>query len=220
MKSQHHKKDHHKKATITTGPIYVPPFNIIFPNDKLIVTLKNPTHKKLKAQVMLGLCPSPNAGGWGTYVPGNGTNNVQKFEVNETEFSLGWVEVDPMSCLRLEKEFGYDLLDSVIRLTATGDFEICKDSCTPICGKLEISSVVGFSGSPIGPNAPALPADIAPLAAYYYVPSGVLGTDPQTHVPYADWVVCEDKCDCGCKSHSDSDSHSDSSSSSSSDGHY
>ncbi|MNN69152.1 hypothetical protein D3C81_1849140 [compost metagenome] len=117
-----------------------------------------------------------------------------------------------MSCLRIEKTFdNYQLADSVIRLTATGDFKICEDSCEPICGLLEISSVVGFSGDWSAAFLTAIPAEIVTLYQVFYVNSGVVGTDPQASVLYADWVFCEDHCPC------DSDSHSDSSSSSSDD---
>lgn len=208
------KMDHkdQKHVTITTGPVYVPPINIIVPNDKLIVTLKNPTDKKLEAQVTLGLCPSPNPYPSTQVV---GVNNfIQKFEVMENEIHLGWFKVDPMSCLRIEKTFdNYQLFDSVIRLTATGDFKICEDSCEPICGLLEISSVVGFSGDWYAPFLTAIPAEIVTLYQLFYVNSGVVGTDPQTSVLYADWVFCDNHCPC------DSDSHSDSSSSSSDDDH-
>ncbi|MNL49120.1 hypothetical protein D3C87_1720280 [compost metagenome] len=132
----------------------------------------------------------------------------------ETDFHLGSFKVDPMSCLRIEKTFeNYELFDSVIRLTATGDFKICEDSCEPICGLLEISSVVGFSGNWSSGTPSAIPAEVTALYQAYYVNSGVLGTDPQASVLYADWVFCEDHCPC------DSDSHSDSSSSSSDDDH-
>lgn len=211
--------DHHsnKQVTITSGPIYVPPINIFVPNDKLIVTLKNPTNKKLQATVTLGLCPSPGnspcvpcAGGGG----GCTGNSVQTFEVNETDIHLGTFKVDPMTCLRIEKTFNnYELFDSVIRITATGDFKICEDSCQPICGLLEISSVVGFSGSAGGPFVTAIPAEITALYQAYYVNSGVIGTDEQTHVRYAEYVLCDTHCPC------DSDSDSSSSSSSSDDDH-
>ncbi|NGM82840.1 hypothetical protein G5B47_10485 [Paenibacillus sp. 7124] len=205
-----------KQVTITTGPIYVPPINIFVPNDKLIVTLKNPTHKKLQATVTLGLCPSPDSSPSPCAGGGYVNNSVQTFEVNETDIHLGTFKVDPMTCLRIERTFdNFELFDSVIRITATGDFEICKDSCQPICGLLEISSVVGFSGSFGGPFATAIPAEMTALYQAYYTSSGVLGTDEQTHVRYAEYVLCDTHCPCD----SDSDSSS-SSSSSSSDGHY
>lgn len=208
MKMDHKDQTH---VTLTTGPVYVPPINIFVPNDKLIVILKNPTQKKLEAQITLGLCPSPNNSL--PMVAGVNNNAVQKFEVMETEIHLGWFKVDPMSCLRIERTFeNYELFNSVIRLTATGDFKICKDSCEPICGLLEISSVVGFSGIFSGAFLTAIPAEITALYQGYYGISGVLGTDPQTHVPYADWVYCDVHCPCDSGSHSDSDSDSGSSS--------
>ncbi|WP_340007607.1 hypothetical protein MHH52_07330 [Paenibacillus sp. FSL K6-0276] len=214
MKTDH--KDH-KQVTLTTGPVYVPRFNDDNPNDKLIVTLKNPTHKKLQAQVTLGICNSPNppqvAGGGGT------SNSVQTFEIMETETNLGFFKVDPMTCLRIEKTFvnnqqpNNQLQDSVIRLTATGDFKICEDSCEPICGLLEISSVVGTETG-VDTVQSAIHAEKTALhQGGYYGSSGVDVTDPQTIVLYANWVFCENHCPC------DSDSHSDSSSSSSDDDH-
>lgn len=211
MKFDHKDQKH---VTLTTGPVYVPPFNIIVPNDKLIITLKNPTDKKLEAQVTLGLCPSPNTYPSVAGVNYSNGNSVQKFEVMENEIHLGWFKVDPMSCLRIEKTFdNYQLSDSVIRLTATGDFKICEDSCEPICGLLEISSVVGFSGNWSGAFLTAIPAELVTLYRVYYGYSGVLGTDPQASVLYADWVFCDNHCPC------DSGSHSDSCSSSSDDDH-
>ncbi|WP_340007605.1 hypothetical protein MHH52_07325 [Paenibacillus sp. FSL K6-0276] len=208
------KMDHkdQKQVTLTTGPVYVPRFNDDFPNDKLIVTLKNPTHKKLQAQVTLGICNSPNPpasplGGGGT------DNSVQTFEIMETETNLGFFKVDPMTCLRIEKTFvNNQLQDSVIRLTAIGDFKICEDSCEPICGFLEISSVVGTE--PVVNVQSAIPVEKTALhQGGYYGSSGADVTDPQTIVLYPNWVFCENHCPC------DSDSHSDSSSSSSDDDH-
>lgn len=206
---------HGKQVTLTTGPIYVPPVNVILLNNKLIVTLKNPTHKKLEASVSLGLCVSPNAA-LGPQLGGGTGNAVQKYEVLENDIFLGSFKVDPMTCLRIEREFEDELLDSVIRLEATGDFKICKDSCQPICGLLEISSVVGgtdFIFSAANGNAAAYADLTNALRAYYTPPSGVIGTDPQTHVPYANWVVCEDRHPCDSESESESCSESSSSSS-------
>ncbi|WP_340007609.1 hypothetical protein MHH52_07335 [Paenibacillus sp. FSL K6-0276] len=205
MKNNH--KDR-KDVTITTGPVYVSPFSVAYlPNNKLVVTLKNPTHKKLQAQVTLGLCPTPNPPQACT------SDSVQTFEVNETETNLGFFKVDPMTCLRIERMFNnYELFDSVIRLTATGDFKICEDSCEPICGLLEISSVVGFQEWG-GSGVPSAFAEKTALYPGYYPTTGVLVTDPATVVHYGDWVFCEDHCPC------DSDSSSSSSSSSSDDHH-
>ncbi|WP_313640173.1 hypothetical protein [Paenibacillus sp.] len=196
-----------KQVTITTGPIYVAPLGLWVPNDKLIITLKNPTHKKLRAQISLGLCPSPNAPvALSTSVPLS--TSVDTFEVNETEINLGSFKVDPMTCLRVEKRFdNYELFDSVIRLTAFGDFEICEDSCEPICGLLEITSVVGFSGYG-GGLLTALPAEMAALNQAYYYYSGLLISDPSTFVPYGDWVLCDTHCPCdSSSSSSSSDDH-------------
>lgn len=211
--SSYHKHD--KKVTLTTGPIYVPPVNVILLNNKLIVTLKNPTHKKLEAHVSLGLCISPNAA-LNSQLGGGIGNAVQKYEVLENEIFLGSFKVDPMTCLRIEREFEEELLDSVIRLEATGDFRICKDSCQPICGLLEISSVVGGTDlifSAANGNSAASAELTNALRTYYTPPSGVIGTDPQTHVPYANWVVCEDRHPCDSESESESCSESSSSSS-------
>ncbi|WP_313640172.1 hypothetical protein [Paenibacillus sp.] len=203
------KMDHkdHKQVTLTTGPVYVPPFNDDFPNDKLIVTLKNPTHKKLQAQVTLGICNSPNPPASSLVAGGNhADNSVQTFKIMEIETNLGSFKVDPMTCLRIEKTFvNNQLQDSVIRLTVTGDFKICEDSCEPICGLLEISSVVGTENGDSGVQS-AIPAEKTALHQGYYGSSGVTVTDPQTIVLYANWVFCENHCPC------DSDSHSDSSS--------
>ncbi|AHV96407.1 hypothetical protein [Paenibacillus sabinae] len=175
----------HKQVTITTGPVYVAPFNAPSSsaiNDKLVVTLKNPTHKKLQAQVTLSLCPSPNP----PVVVAGGTctgNSVQTFEVNETDIHLGTFKVDPMTCLRIEKTFDNDqLFDTVIRLTATGDFKICEDSCEPICGLLEISSVVGSSGTGDGGVQSALPAEKTAFFQGYGGAPGVVLTDPQASI--------------------------------------
>ncbi|WP_110932901.1 hypothetical protein [Paenibacillus bouchesdurhonensis] len=206
-----HNCHHNKKETVTSGPFYVSRYSpTLLPNNRIVVTLKNPTHKKLSAFVTLGICkecPSPQAGGPGNYVSGC----VDKIETLEKEQSLGWHHVEPMSCLRLEKTFDYyDLGNTVLRVEAKGDFNVDKESNTLLGGLLEISSIVGFIWLP-GVNAVTLPESILTTiqdpTSPYYIRTGLDVPDSSTFVAFGDYVVVDHE-------HSDSSSSSSSSSSS------
>ncbi|MNI04117.1 hypothetical protein D3C73_570310 [compost metagenome] len=211
---------HKKKETVTSGPVYVAPVNSFFlvfplPNNKVVVTLKNPTHKKLEAQVTLGICKQCDLLGPPAATPDAGlidglSSCVQKVKALENEINLGWHEVKPMSCLRLEKFFNdYELGNTVIRISARGDFNVDPESNTLIGGLLEISSVAGFFYAPIYDSLNLSPEAITALQSPWIssLYSGLTTADASTFVSFGDYVVVKHP----------SQSHSSSSSSSSSD---
>lgn len=212
--SAHHKK----KETVTSGPFLVPFLTPGYvPNNRIVVTIKNPTHKKLSVLVTLGICKECPQAGWQpsaspasapASIPGpppNPNQCVDKIKTLEKEISLGFHHVDPMSCLRLEKTFGYyELGNTVLRVEAKGDFKVDHECNTLLGGLLEISSVVGFVNLPCV-NTIALPDYLAAnlkhqAAGQYYLISGLDVADPSTFIPYGDYVVV--------KKHDDSDSSS------------
>lgn len=193
--SDHHSK---KQVTVTSGPVYVPPINsfILYypvPNNKVVVSLKNPTHKKLEARVNLGICsPCPPAAG-PTPPDGSICNNVQKVKTMEQEINLGWHKVDPMSCLRLEKFFpDYDLGNSVIRVEAKGDFKVDCDSHNLIGGLLEISSLVGFFYGPMSTPLNLSPEIITSLQSLWIPYNGLAIGDASTFVSFGDYVFVKE----------------------------
>ena len=168
-------KEHfeHKKAKITTGPFLIPEevdseIQIGRNNDRIIIILKNPTDKKLKASVTLGVCKQPS--------DDNHNQEVHVFKnIPEKEINLGSHELKPHTCTRIERNIQSNERNAVFRVTATGDFKICDDTCEPICGLLEIS-VIG--GSVFNPEEP-----------------GLEQADSATFFRYKDFVFCKDK-DC------------------------
>lgn len=219
------KAHHKKKETVTSGPFYVPRYAPGYvPNNRIVVTLKNPTHKKLSVFVSLGICKECPPAGWQPSpspapVPGpppSSNQCVDTIKTLEKDISLGFHHVEPMSCLRLEKTFGYyDLGNTVLRVEAKGDFNVDHECNTLLGGLLEISSVVGFIWLGVNGGTPTLSLPQHALetlqngATLYYNDNGLDTADPSTFIPYGDYVVV--------KKHSDSHSSSSSSSSSSSD---
>ncbi|MGV3487369.1 MAG: hypothetical protein ACO1OC_02120 [Tuberibacillus sp.] len=181
----HHVKDRHKKTTITTGPFLVPEetgpdFQLGRNNDRLVITLKNPTNKKLKAAVKLGICRQPEFVVGSPWTEGESAQ-VRTFKnIHEKEVNLGKHALKPHTCTRIERDIPGGALDliadgdernAVYRVTATGDFKTCKKSCEPVCGKLEISVVAGSTFNPEQP--------------------GLEQGDPVTFFRYKDFVLCE-----------------------------
>ncbi|SDF28750.1 hypothetical protein SAMN04488542_108116 [Fontibacillus panacisegetis] len=214
--SAHHKK----KETVTSGPFFVPLLTPGYaPNNRIVVTLKNPTHKKLSVFVSLGICKECPPAGWQppqspapTPVPGPPPPNqcIDTIKTLEKEISLGFHHVDPMSCLRIEKTFDYYYLgNTVLRVEAKGDFNVDHECNTLLGGLLEISSVVGFINLPMA-NTITLPdyvtANLQQSAGLYYNINGLDVADPSTFIAFGDYVVV--------KKHANSDSSSSSSSSS------
>ncbi|MDR6123328.1 hypothetical protein QFZ87_002925 [Bacillus sp. SLBN-46] len=183
----HHDKHELNKVKLTTGPFLIPEevgtdIQIGRNNDRLIIILKNPTNKELKASVNLGICRQPN--GYPMSAPN--PNQFQVFsDIHEKDFSLGTHELDPHTCTRIERDIpggGFDSIgigtgerNAVYRVTVEGDFRICKKTCQPICGLLEVSVV---AGSIFNPQEP-----------------GLEQADPATFFRYKDFVFCEEHKD-------------------------
>lgn len=175
--------DHkHKKVQITTGPFLIaeevgPDIQFGRNLDRLVIILKNPTKKKLKAKVTLGVCLQPAS------YPHDDSNTSQYRvfdDIHEHEFSLGTHELKPHTCTRIERDIPTDLYgyenstnerNAVYRVTAKGDFNICDQTCDPICGLLEISVVAG--------------------SVALFDESGLEQADASTFFRYKDFVFCE-----------------------------
>lgn len=167
------------KVKITTGPFLVPlevasEIQVGRENDRLIIILKNATHKKLKASVELGICLQPEIENCNII-----SDETLVFkDIPETEINLGSYELKPHTCTRIERNIpggignGTDERNAIYRVKAKGNFNICRDTCQPICGLLEIS-VVG--GSIFNPGEP-----------------GLEQADPVTFFRYNDFVFCKD----------------------------
>lgn len=180
-------KHDRKRVTLTTGPFLIPEevgtdIQIGRNNDRLVIILKNPTEKELKASVKLGICFQPNGGPMAEQT----NNQFHVFsDIHEKDFSLGTHELNPHTCTRIERDIpggGFDSFEvvtdernAVYRVTVEGDFKICKKTCQPICGLLEVSVVAGSIFNPLEP--------------------GLEQADPSTFFRYKDFVFCEDHKD-------------------------
>lgn len=178
-KERHQQED---KAVITTGPFLVPletdcEYQVGRENERIIIIISNPTGRKLKASVKLGVCVQP-------YTPALKKGGICVIKnLPEKEFNLGTFELKPHTCTRIESDIpevcslGSNEGNAVVRIVAKGDFLLCGHDCKPACGLLEIS-VVG--GSIYNPGVP-----------------GLEQADPVTLFRYHDFVVCEGE-DCWC----------------------
>ena len=166
-----------EQVTLTTGPFHVPALNAIGPNDRLIVTLKNPTNEPLMAAVMITQCPD-------LFPPPPPRPGLPTFNFVTAEDVFAMVPmaiIPPMSCNRLEFSFPFLIPEvglGTFRVTTKGDYQICN--CQPICGKLEISVAGGTSR----------PAD-APEAF-----PGLLIGDPNLLFRYENFVLCQETEPC------------------------
>lgn len=142
----HDDKDKHDKVTITTGPFLVPmevdsELQGGRDNDRVIIILKNPTHKELKVSVKLGVCLEPKT-------IARGPLNVYK-NIKEKEGDLGTFRLEPHTCTRIERNIpgaigtGQDEKNSVYRITASGDFNVCPRTKQVLSGLAEISVTGG-----------------------------------------------------------------------------
>ncbi|HDR3908618.1 MULTISPECIES: hypothetical protein [Bacillus] len=171
-------KPHSKKNSvkITTGPFHVPlevdsELQVGRDNDRLVITLQNPTHKKLEAFIKLTVCSQPE-------MEEHDDCKVRVFEnIPEQEVNLGTYVLKPYSCTRIERNIpgaiqeGVDERGAIYRITAQGDFMICKEKCEPTCGLLEISVVCGSICNPFE--------------------FGLEQADPVTFFRYKDFITCE-----------------------------
>jgi hypothetical protein len=182
-------KHDHKKIKLTTGPFLISEevaldFQTGRNNDRLVITLKNPTDKQLKASVKLGICFQPTIDS----VQEQNTVQYNVFsDIHEKDFYLGTHELNPHTCTRIERDIPGGILDGLVngvvldernavyRVTVEGDFKICKKSCQPICGLLEVSVV---AGSIFNPSIP-----------------GIEQADAATFFRYKDFVFCEEHKD-------------------------
>lgn len=169
-------KNEHDKVKVTTGPFLIPlevdsEIQVGRDNDRIIIILTNPTDKKLEASVKLGVCMQPE-------INGSFNNQFRVFaDIPETEIKLGTHKLKPHTCTRIERNIpesiGNDETNAVYRVTAIGNFEVCKNTCEPICGLLEISVVGGSIFNPMEP--------------------GLEQADPVTFFRYKDFVLCKNQ---------------------------
>ena len=147
-----------KKVKITTGPFLVPlevdsEIQVGRENDRIIVILKNPSSKKkLKASITLSVCLQPES-------EDSICDEILIFEdIPEIEINLGTYVVKPHTCTRIERNvpgevgYGTDERNAIYRVTAKGNFNICRSTCQPIGGLLEMSVIVGSIFNPIEPG--------------------------------------------------------------------
>lgn len=122
----------HDKTFLTTGPFHVADVNQNGDdNNRIVITLTNPTDKKLKASVKIQ-----------TYTE-EPFSIILPAEISlskKTLHDFGEVKVYPNSTKRLEVDLP-SLKRSVLRVVSKGDYEV--EDGRPASGKLEISSVVG-----------------------------------------------------------------------------
>jgi hypothetical protein len=173
----HDDKKKNNKEKITTGPFHLPveidsELQMGRDNERLIITLLNPTNKKLQASVKLGVCLQPET-------KASINNQYHVFaDIPETEINLGTHLLEPHTCTRIERNIPggtgnrSDEINAVYRVTSSGDFKICKNTCEVICGLLEISVVGGSIFNPMEP--------------------GLEQGDPVTFFRYKDFVRCKD----------------------------
>jgi hypothetical protein len=170
-------QDKHKKVKITTGPFLVP--EVVDSelqggreNDRIIIILKNPTDKELKVKVKLGICLDPKK---------SCTGYINVFEdIEEKEINLGKFKLEPHTCTRIERNIPKNLgpgkkdeINSVLRVTAKGDFEVC--GCQVVCGLAEISVIGG--------------------SVFNYEVPGLEQADPALFFPFNNFVLCKERCD-------------------------
>jgi hypothetical protein len=147
MDKQHDDQKDRCRIKITTGPFLVPQeveseLQGGRDNDRLVITLKNPTKKDLKVKVILGVCPEPRK-------DAQGPLSVYK-NIPEKEFDLGTFLLKPHTCTRIERNIpgslgngGFDERNAVYRVAAKGDFNFCPRTYKVLCGLAEISVAGG-----------------------------------------------------------------------------
>lgn len=176
MKEINHKpKD---EVELTTGPFHLAlevdsELQTGRDNDRLIIILKNPTNKKLSVSVKLGVCLQPE-------IEDFTNEEIHVFpNIPETEINLGTHKLEPHTCTRIERNIpgaiGNEIneTNAVYQVMAKGDFKVCKFTCEPICGLLEISVI---AGSILNPDEP-----------------GLEQADPSTFFRFKDFVFCDDR---------------------------
>lgn len=155
------------KEALSSGPFHLPRFTS-FPNNlnnRLTISIKNPTDRHLKALVRLDICRNPTT-------PTSGTFPLTPDEfivgtTQEDEYNFGLVKVDPHSCKRIERFIDPTELRSTFRVFTLGDYAVYKGK--PVGGLLEISVVAGFTDTPST--------------------FGLRQADASTSIPYESWVV-------------------------------
>jgi len=158
-----------KQNTLTTGPFTVPVFEedgTGIPNNRLVVTIKNPTNTPLTASLTLDACLAP------TTPTGGITFGTPLTMPEQTVQTLPTTTIPARSCTTIN----YDITAyqrGTLRLTTTGDYLVGEDK--PICGKLEISVTGGYGAATGG-----LPD------------SGLNFGDATMFFRYEDFVVCKD----------------------------
>ncbi|MCQ6535941.1 hypothetical protein [Bacillus mycoides] len=147
-------KHRRNRVKVTTGPFHVPlevdsELQVGRDNDRLIIILQNPTHKNLEAFIKLGICLQPSLEKYDDKELRVFTN------IPEKDISLGTYNLKPYTCTRIERDIpgsirdGQDERGAIYRVSAQGDFMICKNTCEPTCGLLEISVLVGSIFNPL-----------------------------------------------------------------------
>ena len=109
------------KVTISSGPFHVALENVDTDDiTRLVITIKNPTQKRLEARVSLGICNNSTdleeeLDSLGEFATGKS---------NENEFHFGCIKVNPCSCVRIERFIDDTELRSTFCILATGDFAV------------------------------------------------------------------------------------------------
>ncbi|WP_313799669.1 hypothetical protein [Cytobacillus sp.] len=156
-----------KKNTITTGPFLIPEVIDGFENNRLVITIKNPTNRPLEAEIVIETCPRPPAPITLPFI-----SNIPEIPV---PIHFGPSIVPPMNCTRIELDI-FDFEGASLRVTSRGDYLVGEDR--PLCGKLEIE-VIGGQGS-----VSRTTLDLAP---------GLFNADPSLIFHYGDFIVCKRK---------------------------
>ncbi|GAA0342267.1 hypothetical protein GCM10008967_35810 [Bacillus carboniphilus] len=161
-----------RNVFLTTAGFHVPDVNQNGDeNNRIVITLTNPTNRTLKAHVRVE-----------SYSEGEPSFIFLPAEYTLTRTILedfGKVEVQPNTITRLEAEL--PALDrSTLRVVTKGDYK--TEDGNPASGKLEISSVVGY-GNTLAVNLINIPESLAP---------GLHSADTSTLFRYEDYIVTDE----------------------------
>jgi hypothetical protein len=135
-----------QKILLSSGPFHVPdlttisaPPQFISENERIVISLKNPTNHKLEAKVRLDICLNPTTPSTGMFP----LDNLGEFVIGETTESENgiFVKVDPHSCTRIERLVDPNERRATFRVITWGDFNIINGNTAG--GRLEISVLVG-----------------------------------------------------------------------------
>lgn len=132
---------------LSSGPFQVPVLTTIStstpnppsPNERIVISISNPTNRVLEAKVEINISQNPNTSTTG---PIN-LDTLGEFAIGtsgETENSI-FVQVNPKSTTRIERLIDPSEVRGTFRVFTSGDFALIDSQ--PAGGGLEISVVVG-----------------------------------------------------------------------------